>query len=64
MENNSTTIHPSAEVSPLAQIGSGTRVWHLEFPINDYQSMCNKAIIIKILMLFMSSEFEHLGVTR
>ena len=29
MENNSTTIHPTAEVSPAAKIGSGSRVWHL-----------------------------------
>ncbi|MBC7876515.1 MAG: N-acetyltransferase [Anaerolineales bacterium] len=29
MASNNVNIHPTAEVSPKAQIGSGTRVWHL-----------------------------------
>jgi len=29
MTNNTVTIHSTAEVSPKAQIGSGTRIWHL-----------------------------------
>ena len=28
-DNNNITIHPTAEVSPKANIGSGTRIWHL-----------------------------------
>ena len=29
MTNDNVSIHPTAEVSPKAQIGAGTRIWHL-----------------------------------
>jgi UDP-2-acetamido-3-amino-2,3-dideoxy-glucuronate N-acetyltransferase len=39
-------IHPTAEVSPLAQIGAGTRVWHYA-QIREYVTIGQQCIIGK-----------------